>query len=160
MTLTEPRVSTVFRDLHRILFFRMRLAVMVREAVSAMGSPSGMKAIATETHPTMRRGTLIHPGCSVRRYAALEVLVGCEVGTDQWTNQTITTIAIETNMIEQITMTKLKTSFSRGVKPVFGALVIFAILPKTVISPVATTTPKAEPEMQWVPWRPIHFVSR
>lgn len=62
ITLTEPRVSTVFNDLHKILFFLIRLAVMVKEAVSAIGSPSGMKAIATETHDTMRYGTLIQSG--------------------------------------------------------------------------------------------------
>jgi len=62
MTLTEPRVSTVFKDLHRILFLRIRLAVMVRDAVNAIGRPSGMKAIATDTQSTIRVGTLMKPG--------------------------------------------------------------------------------------------------
>ena len=63
MTLTAPRVSTVFKDLQRILFLRMRLAVMVRDAVNAIGRPSGMKAIATETQSTISVGTLIQEGC-------------------------------------------------------------------------------------------------
>lgn len=41
ITLTEPSVSTVLRDLQRILFLRMIFAVMVKDAVSAMGRPSG-----------------------------------------------------------------------------------------------------------------------
>ena len=67
MTLTAPRVSTVFKDLQRILFFRIRLAVMVSEAVKAMGRPSGMKAIATETQSTTKVGTLIQLGCCLRK---------------------------------------------------------------------------------------------
>jgi len=55
------------------------------------------------------------------------------------------------NMIEQITMTKLRISLSRGVMPVFGMFVNLAILPKTVASPVETTTPIALPDMQCVP---------
>jgi hypothetical protein len=62
MTDTAPRVSTVFKDLQRILFLRMRLAVMVRLAVKAIGRPSGMKAIATLTQSTIRVGTLIQSG--------------------------------------------------------------------------------------------------
>jgi hypothetical protein len=71
MTLTDPRVSTVFRDLQRILFLRMRFAVIVREAVKAIGRPSGMNAIATETQSTISVGTLMKPGCFGRKYAAL-----------------------------------------------------------------------------------------
>jgi hypothetical protein len=71
ITLTDPRVSTVFNDLQRILFWRMILAVIVKEAVKAIGRPSGMKAIATETQSTIRVGTLIQPGWALRRYAAL-----------------------------------------------------------------------------------------
>ena len=67
MTLTDPRVSTVFKDLQRILFFRIRLAVMVSDAVNAIGRPSGMKAMATETQSTIKRGTLIQSGCSLRK---------------------------------------------------------------------------------------------
>jgi hypothetical protein len=74
MTDTEPRVSTVFRDLHRILFLRIRFAVMVRLAVKAIGSPSGINAMATLTQSTMSVGTLIHEGCFFRRYAALMML--------------------------------------------------------------------------------------
>ena len=59
MTLTAPRVSTVFRDLQRILFLRMRLALIVNDAVSAIGSPSGMKVIVIETQSTINVGTLI-----------------------------------------------------------------------------------------------------
>lgn len=71
MTETEPRVSTVFSDLHRILFFLMILATMVKLVVSAMGRPSGMKATAHETQLTIRRGTLIQSGWSLRSHAAL-----------------------------------------------------------------------------------------
>jgi hypothetical protein len=71
MTLTAPKVSTVFNDLHKILFLRMILAVIVKDAVNAMGRPSGMKAIATETQSTMRSGTSIQSGYFFRRYAAL-----------------------------------------------------------------------------------------
>jgi hypothetical protein len=62
MTLTDPRVSTVFKDLQRILFFRMRFAVIVSDAVNAIGRPSGMKAMATETQSTISVGTLIQSG--------------------------------------------------------------------------------------------------
>jgi hypothetical protein len=74
MTLTAPRVSTVFKDLQRILFFLIRFAVIVRDAVKAIGRPSGMKAIATETQSTISVGTLMNPGCFGRRYAALVIL--------------------------------------------------------------------------------------
>lgn len=62
ITDTAPRVSTVFKDLQRILFLRMRLAVIVRLADKAIGRPSGMKAIATLTQSTIRVGTLIQSG--------------------------------------------------------------------------------------------------
>jgi hypothetical protein len=42
MTETEPSVSTVFKDLHRILFFLMMFATMVRDVVRAIGRPSGI----------------------------------------------------------------------------------------------------------------------
>ena len=71
MTDTEPSVSTVFRDLQRIIFFFIRLAVMVRPAVIAMGRPSGMKAMATLTQLTMRVGTLMKSGCSFLKKAPL-----------------------------------------------------------------------------------------
>jgi hypothetical protein len=67
ITLTEPRVSTVFKDLQRILFLRMMFAVMVKEAVKAIGRPSGIKAMATETQSTIKVGTLIQLGCFLRR---------------------------------------------------------------------------------------------
>jgi hypothetical protein len=67
ITLTDPRVSTVFNDLHRILFWRMMFAVIVKEAVKAMGRPSGMKAMATETQSTMSVATLIQSGWVFRR---------------------------------------------------------------------------------------------
>lgn len=68
---TAPNVSTVFKDLQRILFFRMRLAVIVTLAVSARGRPTGMKAIATLTQSTINKGTLIQDGYFFRRYAVL-----------------------------------------------------------------------------------------
>lgn len=71
ITETAPNVSTVFKDLQRILFFRMIFAVMVKLAVSAIGRPSGMKATATLTQSTISKGTLIHPGYLMRRYEAL-----------------------------------------------------------------------------------------
>jgi hypothetical protein len=52
----------------------MRLAVIVRDAVNAIGRPSGIKAIATETQSTIRVGTLIQPGCDLRKYAAPEIV--------------------------------------------------------------------------------------
>lgn len=54
-------------------------------------------------------------------------------------------------MMEQMTNTKWRTSRSRVVNPFFGSFVSFAILPKTVLSPVATTRPVQVPEMQCVP---------
>lgn len=71
MTETAPNVSTVFKDLQRILFFRMIFAVMVKLAVNAIGRPSGMKATATLTQSTISKGTLIHAGYLMRRYEAL-----------------------------------------------------------------------------------------
>ncbi len=71
MTETAPNVSTVFRDLQRILFFRMIFAVMVKLAVNAIGRPSGMKATATLTQSTISKGTLIQLGYLMRRYEAL-----------------------------------------------------------------------------------------
>jgi hypothetical protein len=67
------------------------------------------------------------------------------------TYQTIMTTTIMVNIIEQMTITKLMTSLSKVVKPVFGVFVIFAILPKTVESPVDTTIPVPLPDMQCVP---------
>lgn len=71
MTDTEPSVSTVLRDLQRILFFRIILAVIVRLAVMAIGSPSGIKATATLTQSTMSFGTLIQFGYARFSQAAL-----------------------------------------------------------------------------------------
>jgi hypothetical protein len=62
ITDTAPSDSTVFKDLHKILFCRIRLAVIVRLAVSAIGSPSGIKAMATLTQSTIKVGTLIQSG--------------------------------------------------------------------------------------------------
>lgn len=56
--------------------------------------------------------------------------------------------------------TNLRISFCRGVMPVFGSDVSFAMRPKIVVSPVATQMPKALPEIQCVPCRPILCVSR
>jgi hypothetical protein len=73
---TEPRVSTVFRDLQRILFFLIILAVIVMLAVTATGRPSGIKATATETQEIIRLGTLIHDGYCIRNQEALAYRVG------------------------------------------------------------------------------------
>jgi hypothetical protein len=43
---TAPRVSTVLRDLQRILFFLIMLATIVKLVVKAIGNPSGMNATA------------------------------------------------------------------------------------------------------------------
>ena len=72
MTDTAPSVSTVLRDLHKTLFLRIKLAVIVRLAVKAMGRPSGMNAIATLTQSTIKVGTLIHEGWSLRSQPALK----------------------------------------------------------------------------------------
>jgi hypothetical protein len=160
MTLTDPSVSTVFKDLQRILFLRMRFAVIVREAVNAIGRPSGMNAIATETQSTISVGTLIKPGCFGRKYAALRTISGRRPSDQRDPYQTMITIMIIVNIMEQMMRTKFRISLSNRVIPVFGAFVIFAILPNTVVSPVETTTPIPLPDMQWVPWRPIFFVSR
>jgi hypothetical protein len=45
----------------------MIFAVIVKEAVKAIGRPSGMKAIATETQSTIKVATGIHPGCCFRK---------------------------------------------------------------------------------------------
>lgn len=65
--------------------------------------------------------------------------------------QSTITIMIMRTIIEQIIQTKLKISFSRVDSPTLGSFVSFAILPKTVLFPVDTTTPVQLPETQWVP---------
>lgn len=70
MTETEPSVSTVFKLLHKILFLRMMLAVMVRVEVTAIGRPSGINAMATDTQDTMSVGTEIQSGYFLRIYPA------------------------------------------------------------------------------------------
>lgn len=42
ITETAPRVSTVFKDLQRTLFFFSKLAVIVKLEVTAIGRPSGI----------------------------------------------------------------------------------------------------------------------
>jgi hypothetical protein len=128
----------------------MRFAVMVRDAVRAIGRPSGMKAMATETQSTIKVGILIHPGCSFLRYVALKMSENPSIGSNT-AYQTIMTIMIMATIIEHITITKLRISFSKGVMPVFGSFVIWAILPKTVVSPVETTIPIPLPDTQCVP---------
>lgn len=122
----------------------MMLAVMVREAVTAIGSPSGMNATATDTQSTIKIGTVIQPGCDLRSHEA----------------QTITTIRIIVTIRQTMMATKIKISFCRGVRPAFGALVSFAMRPNTVRSPVSTTRPQAWPETQCVPAMPMQAVSR
>ena len=72
---TAPNVSTVFSDLQRILFCRMMFAVIVKLAVNAIGSPSGINATATVTMTTIRSGTLIHDGCFLCRNEPLPDIV-------------------------------------------------------------------------------------
>lgn len=67
------------------------------------------------------------------------------------TYQTMTTTVIIVNMTRTIRSTKRRTSFSSVVNPVLGSLDNFAILPKTVESPVDTTMPVAFPDTQCVP---------
>lgn len=74
--------------------------------------------------------------------------------------QSMMTKTIINNIKETMIMTKLSISFSRVVLPVLGWLVSFAIRPKTVLSPVATTTPIPVPDMQCVPCMPMQCVSR
>lgn len=62
ITETDPSVSTVARDLQRILFFLMIFAPIVRLRATATGRPSGTKAIPTLTQLTMSSGTLIQFG--------------------------------------------------------------------------------------------------
>ncbi len=57
MTDTAPKVSIVLRDLHSIMDLRIKVAVMVRLAVSAIGSSSGIKAMATLTQSIISVGT-------------------------------------------------------------------------------------------------------
>jgi hypothetical protein len=71
IVLTEPRVSTVLSDLHKMLFFFITAAVIVKLAVTAIGRPSGMNATATDTQSTIRRDTEIQSGWSFRSHAAL-----------------------------------------------------------------------------------------
>lgn len=70
---TDPSVSTVLSDLHRILFFRIMLALMVMLAVKATGKPSGMNATATETQEMIRLGTLIQLGYCFLSHAPLSM---------------------------------------------------------------------------------------
>ena len=76
------------------------------------------------------------------------------------TYQTTKTTVIMVSMIVQMNKTKYKTSRSSVVIFVFGSLVRVLMRPKTVLSPVATTIPVPEPMIQWVPWRPILYVSK
>lgn len=71
MTETAPSVSTVARDLQRILFFFMMLAPMVRLMATATGRPSGTKAIPTLTQFTMSKEIFIQLGWAFRSQAAL-----------------------------------------------------------------------------------------
>jgi hypothetical protein len=107
IVLTEPRVSTVLRDLHRILFFFMMLAVIVRLAVTAIGRPSGMKATATLTQSTIKIDTVIQLGWSFRSHVALEnVLVSASFESDRTPYQTIMTMTTIVSMIATIVATK------------------------------------------------------
>lgn len=161
MTETDPRVSTVFSDLQRILFFLMMFATMVKDVVNAIGKPSGMttksqysarvsksdqysQATAADTQLTIKSGTSIQFGCDFRSQAAHR------------TTMRTTTQVMNTDMIK----TKRNISFWSGVMPVLGSDVSFAMRPKMVLSPVATQMPKQLPLMQCVPCIPMLFVSR
>jgi hypothetical protein len=63
-------------------------------------------------------------------------------------------------MREQMMVMKRNISFCKVVIPTTGLLVNLAIRPKTVLSPVATHTPRPLPDIQCVPWRPMQRVSR
>jgi len=156
MTDTAPRVSTVLRDLHRILFFLIMLATMVRDDVRAIGSPSGMKATAALTQDTIRSGTSIQLEWSFLSHAALNIseqsMIKCMmVVTYQSTITKITTHKMKSEMIS----TNLRISFCNGVIPVLGSLVSFAMRPNIVLSPIATTTPRQLPDIQCVPWTEV-----
>jgi len=160
---TEPSVSTVASDLQRMLLFFMEYAVIVRHVARAIGRPSGMKATATLTQSTMRSGTSIHSGYDFRSQAALwwshstfyPVRQGGGAAYQRATTSTTTK-----NTSPQITVTNLIISFCSGVIPLRGRLDNFAILPKTVLSPVSTTIPMPLPLTQWVPCNAIQRVSR
>jgi hypothetical protein len=62
ITDTAPKVSTVFSDLQRTLFLLITFAVIVKQAVTAIGRPTGRKAIAIVTRSTIYVATLIHLG--------------------------------------------------------------------------------------------------
>lgn len=64
------------------------------------------------------------------------------------------------SMIDAMMMMKCKISFSRVVMPALDSFIDFARRPRTVSSPVATTTPSPLPETQLVPCMPMHLVSR
>jgi hypothetical protein len=124
--------------------------VIVKLAVKAIGRPTGIKAIATLTQSTINVGTLIQSGCRTRSHEAL----GCrrlvkDSNVDYIiTHQTITITIIMESIMKHIRTTNRRTSLSKVVSPVFGSPVSFAILPKTVESPVETTMPIALPAMQ------------
>jgi len=68
---------------------------------------------------------------------------------------------ITTHVMKSAMMsTKRKISLCKGVIPILGSEVSFAMRPKMVLSPVATHTPMQLPETQCVPWSPMLFVSR
>ena len=151
MTETAPSVSTVFNDLHRTLFCFMMFAQMVRLAVKAIGRPSGMNAIATLTQSMINVGTLIQSGCFFRSQEALEsseILSCLRSFTVMSAYQTIMTSTIIVSIMDTMTMTKFRTSRSNVVIPFFGSFVSFAMRPKTVLSPVSTTTPMPLPLTQ------------
>ncbi len=73
------------------------------------------------------------------------------LGLGTKTYHTTMTTTIMVSIMETMIITKLRTSLSRVVMPVFGVFVNLAIFPKTVASPVETTTPIPLPEIQCVP---------
>lgn len=160
ITETAPRVSTVARDLQRILFFFIIPAAMVRPMEIEIGRPSGIKAIPTLTQLTMRVGTSMKSGWSLRRYPALDACQQVSISLDGETYQIIMMMITKVIMKEAMIKTNRRISFCMGVNSVLRPLDRLAMRPNTVWSPVPTTMPSAAPEMQYVPCRPILFVSR
>lgn len=162
INVTEPSVSTVARDLQRILFFFITAAVMVRQVVRVIGRPSGMNATATLTQLTINIGTLIHPSCFFRSQVALvdRLEPFPKKTVQQATNQRMqTSVTKNTTRLTIITM-NLRISFCRVVRPFRGWDDNFAMRPKTVSSAVPIQSPTAVPETQWVPCIAMHLVSK
>ncbi len=111
MVLTDPKVSTTDNDLHKILFFFIAPAVIIRQVVKAIGKPSGMNATATETKSTIKVDVEIQFGYDFFNQAP----------------QIIQIITINVTIIETVSKTNLKISFCKGDNPDLGSEDSFAI---------------------------------